>query len=215
MVVSFHEVPQMFSPKNHRMIESPLLISAKKHALFLVESVDHYPYHNIAHTLEVYNRAYYLCQQEELSEEQTEDVLLASLFHDTGFAKQYPKNEPIGADIAEEFLLLQGIEKPRIERIRNIILATILFSKPQTICEEIIQDADLDNLGRDDCFSRTDAYRRELKVYTDFNELSFRTFTKNLLGTFHFNTKTQKQERSAKQKENFEHFDERYPKDME
>ncbi|MFZ5341021.1 MAG: hypothetical protein ACOZBL_00115 [Patescibacteria group bacterium] len=50
----------------------------------------------------------------------------------------------------------------KIYTIKQIILATIPFRKPSNLLEQIIKDADLDNLGRDDCSHRSDCLRKEL-----------------------------------------------------
>jgi HD superfamily phosphodiesterase len=96
--------------------------------------------------LSVFDRASYLALNEGLDEEMQEIIQLAALFHDTGFVKQYDKNEPIGAQIAEKWLKEQNYPEDKIDIIKQIILATELNSPTLNKLEEIIKDADMDNL---------------------------------------------------------------------
>jgi uncharacterized protein len=146
------------------MPEREILAKARTHALGLIAPVDHYPYHNVGHTLDVYSRTGYLADVEGVSPEEKTDLLIAAVFHDTGFSVAYPKNEIIGADLAEAFLRKEGHPEERIVRIRRIILATIVLSTPGDLLEKIIQDADLDNLGREDCFVNMERVGLELQT---------------------------------------------------
>lgn len=83
---------------------SPILVDAYKHVLKLLQTVKHYQYHNIGHTLDVFRRARELCDAEQVTEEEQVDVLLAALFHDTGFVESYGNNEIIGVRIAKDWL---------------------------------------------------------------------------------------------------------------
>lgn len=196
-----------------KMTEREILAKARAHALSLVETVDHYPYHNVGHTIDVYARTSYLCDMEGVAEDEKTDLLLAALFHDTGFSVMYPQNESVGADIAERFLRSLGYPEERIVRVRRIILATVVFTKPGDLLEKIIQDADLDNLGRRDCLLRTNAYRSELQAHspTAFDETGFLNFTEKLLdGGFSFHTETARREREEGRIRNLESFRARY-----
>lgn len=195
------------------MTDKEVLAKARTYALSLVDQVDHYPYHNVGHTLDVYARTAYLADMEGVSEEEKTDLLIAAVFHDVGFASAYPQNEVIGADIAENFLRNLGYPEERVVRVRRIILATVIFTQPGGLLEEIIQDADLDNLGRRDCHMRTDAYRRELQLYSPnpFDETGFLNFTEKLLDDgFSFRTETAKREREEGKAKNLETFRMRY-----
>lgn len=196
-----------------KMTEREILAKARAHALSLVEKVDHYSYHNVGHTLDVYARAAYLADVEGVSPEEKTDLLIAAAFHDTGFAVKYPQNEVVGADLAEDFLRSVGYPEERINRVRRIILATVVFTRPADLLEKIMQDADLDNLGRRDCHFRTDAYRQELQTHSPngFDENGFLNFTEKLLdGGFTFNTETARREREEGRIRNLEAFRARY-----
>jgi predicted metal-dependent HD superfamily phosphohydrolase len=121
-------------------------------------------YHDADHTLHptrgvvaVANR---IALDENISEQDRELLLAAAYFHDTGYIREYDKNEPIAARMAGRILKLIGYKPKEIAKIQAMILATDLGQAPKTLLEKIICDADLDNLGREDFF-KLDAKLRE------------------------------------------------------
>ena len=125
---------------------SLLIESARSYCLDILRKCEHYQYHNPSHTTGVFDRATYLALAEGIDGEDFEDLQLACLFHDTGFTEQYNKNEFIGAKIARHWLESHNHPEKRIEKIESLIMATVLFSEPKNHLEQIIQDADLDNI---------------------------------------------------------------------
>ncbi len=89
----------------------------------------------------------------------------AAYYHDCGYLKQYYFNEPIAVEIAADVLPGFGYSPGQIEKIGQIIMATQLPQKPDDLIEEIMCDADLDSLGRDDFFVTSHCLRLELAVY--------------------------------------------------
>jgi uncharacterized protein len=89
----------------------------------------------------------------------------AAYYHDCGYIKQYYFNEPIAVEIAAEVLPGFGYSKGQIEVISQIIMATQLPQRPEGLLEEIMCDADLDSLGRDDFFVTSHCLRLELAAY--------------------------------------------------
>jgi predicted metal-dependent HD superfamily phosphohydrolase len=87
-------------------------------------------------------------------------LITAAYFHDTGYIREYDKNEPIAARMAGRILKLIGYKPNEIEKIQNMILSTDLAVEPKTHLEKILCDADLDHLGRPD-FLELDAKLRE------------------------------------------------------
>ena len=65
------------------MNEQKIINNALRYVIDLLEKVNHYPYHNINHTLDVYSRSQYLADKEFVYLEDKTDLLLAALFHDT------------------------------------------------------------------------------------------------------------------------------------
>lgn len=166
--------------------------------------VDHYPYHNRHHTLSVVERARYLCAREGLSSADTADVLIAALFHDIGFLVRYESNESIGAAMARDWLAKYGVSVARQEHVERIIMKTVLFTKPDDICEQIIQDSDLDNLGRRIAFLNTLLLYEEMRSFGGYRHTKWEWIEKtvSLLERFSFHTATARRERESIRKEN-------------
>ena len=124
--------------------------------LFRDELPDGIKYHDADHTLHptrgvvaVANR---IAISENISEHDRELLIAAAYFHDTGYIREYDKNEPIAARMAGRILKLIGYMPNEIEKIQNMILSTDLGREPKTHVEKILCDADLDHLGREDFF---------------------------------------------------------------
>jgi predicted metal-dependent HD superfamily phosphohydrolase len=124
--------------------------------LFRDELPDGIKFHDVNHTLHpargvvaVANR---IAISENIPEHDRELLIAAAYFHDTGYIREYEKNEPIAARMAGRILKLIGYKPDEIETIQKMILATDLECEPQTHVEKILCDADLDNLGREDFF---------------------------------------------------------------
>lgn len=79
-------------------------------------------------------------------------LLTAALLHDTGFLNRREEHETMSCDIARKYLPAYDYKPAEIERICGIIMATRIPQSPQNRLEEILCDADLDYLGRDDFF---------------------------------------------------------------
>ena len=109
-------------------------------------------YHSVEHTLDVMIAARRLGEMEGLSNEQIRLVETAALFHDIGFTETYDGHEDISIQIAREVLPGFGYSQEDIETIISLILATEIPQNPQNHLEEILADADLDYIGRDDMF---------------------------------------------------------------
>ncbi len=97
-----------------------------------------------------------------------EDMLLlstAAWYHDLGFVEQPEEHEAIGCRIAAEVLPTFGYRPDQIRVIHNLIMATRMPQRPQTLLEQLLSDADLDVLGRVDFLERNEALRSELAAY--------------------------------------------------
>jgi uncharacterized protein len=107
-------------------------------------------YHSLVHILDVYNIAEKLAEMEGVKGEELTLLLTAVLFHDSGFLVGPEEHEKVSCQIAREFLPGFGYSAGQIERIEGMIMATRMPQSPHNLLEEIICDADLDYLGRDD-----------------------------------------------------------------
>ena len=132
--------------------------------LFRDELPEGIKYHDANHTLHptkgvvaVANR---IAISENISDLDRELLLTAAYFHDTGYIREYDKNEPIAARMAGRILKLIGYKPEEVKKVQKMILSTDLERDPKTHVEKIICDADLDNLGRED-FVKLDGKLRE------------------------------------------------------
>ena len=89
-------------------------------------------------------------------------LLTGAYFHDIGYIEKMEDHENISARIASESLPGFGYSPEQVEIIRKIIMVTKLPQSPHTLLEEIMADADLDVLGRDDFLKRSQDLRAEL-----------------------------------------------------
>jgi uncharacterized protein len=120
-------------------------------------------YHSLWHTRdEVALRARWLAQAENLSPEIQDLICSAACFHDIGFVHRPNDHEILSARIAAEILPHFRFTSTQITWVQGMILATRVPQRPKNRLEEILADADLDVLGRDDYFSRNLALRAEL-----------------------------------------------------
>jgi predicted metal-dependent HD superfamily phosphohydrolase len=120
-------------------------------------------YHNADHTLHsikgVVAVANILAILEDISEQDRELLIAAAYFHDTGYIREYERNEPIAARMAGRILKLIGYKPDEIETVQKMILTTDPEVEPKTHAEKILCDADLDNLGREDFFQLDERLR--------------------------------------------------------
>lgn len=122
-------------------------------------------YHSIAHTKDVVRAVERYALLEGVTDEGLFLLKSAATYHDAGFVESYEKNEPIGARMAEEILPKYGYSVAHIEQIKELIFVTQIPHQPKNHLEQIICDADLDYLGRDDFHEIADKLRLELREH--------------------------------------------------
>lgn len=107
-------------------------------------------YHGLAHTNDVLTSVEHIALAEGVTEEELGLLMVAAAYHDCGFLIVYKNHEEAGCGIAFESLPQFGFTQDEIMVICDMIRATKVPQQPKTRLEEIICDADLDYLGRDD-----------------------------------------------------------------
>ncbi len=93
------------------------------------------------------------------------DLLLlrtAAYYHDLGFIVQRHDHEHVSAQLARAVLPRFGYGPGEVTRIVAMIYATRLPQRPRDLLEQLLADADLDLLGREDFLARNEDLRREL-----------------------------------------------------
>src|SRR5215213_10256033 len=125
-------------------------------------------YHGVHHVLDVLAAAEMLGEKEKISEKEMELVRVAVLFHDSGYTEGAKNHEERGCELAKENLRAFGYNSDEINSICGMIMATIYPQKPKNHLEEIICDADLDYLGRDDFFITGSTLLKEMNTNGSF-----------------------------------------------
>ena len=141
--------------------------SAKQYALERLERElpENLYYHSLGHTRDDVSPAVErLAEGEGIQGEALLLLRTAAYFHDIGFIVQYNDHESASVRIAQEALPHFGYNEEQIEIISSMIMATKLPQSPRNLLEEILADADLDNLGREDFDERSHLLRAELET---------------------------------------------------
>ncbi len=176
--------------------------------LFRDELPDGIKYHDADHTLHptkgVVAVANSIAVSENISEHDRELLIAAAYFHDTGYIREYDKNEPIAARMAGRILKLIGYQPQEIEKIQKMILATDLAREPKTHIEKILCDADLDHLGRDDFFELDGKLRegRRIRGLDVSDDAKWYKGTLNILKMHRFYTQSQKKLKEKEKQKN-------------
>jgi HD superfamily phosphodiesterase len=125
----------------------------------------HLSYHSVEHVKDVYNAAKSLAKEEGINDMDKKLLLTAALFHDAGFLKGSKNHEKQSCSLAKEYLPEYGYTPEQIRTISRMIMATKIPQQPKNLLEEILCDADLDYLGRDDFFIIGNKLYAELSMY--------------------------------------------------
>jgi class 3 adenylate cyclase/predicted metal-dependent HD superfamily phosphohydrolase len=125
----------------------------------------HLLYHSTGHVQDVYDSAYAIAVEEQLPAGDIQLLLTAAMYHDSGFMIQSKDHERLSCEIAMANLPEFGYTPEQIETICGMIMATQVPQMPQNHLEQIICDADLDYLGRDDFYSIGSNLYKELQWY--------------------------------------------------
>lgn len=128
-------------------------------------------YHCVEHTMDVLESVDRLGKMEGILNDDICLLKTAALFHDLGFVDVYDGHEEASIVLASNTLPAYGYSAKSIEIISNLIRATKIPQSPQNHLEEILADADLDYLGRDDLFIIGQRLQYEWKKYGKISTL--------------------------------------------
>jgi len=136
-------------------------------------------YHNFKHTLQVVEAAQEVGLAEGLKEQDLEELLVASWFHDTGYISGFENHESESKKIAQDYLKQRKIDDEKIQRICTLIDATRMPHEPTNKLEEILCDADMFHLGNENFKEITNLLRAEFEVLCNKNLTDVEWFTEN------------------------------------
>jgi uncharacterized protein len=168
------------------------------------ELPESYFYHSVAHTRdEVVPAAEELGRAEGLSDDELLLLLTAAYFHDIGYIEQIEGHEEIGVRIAKDVLPGMGYTHDQIEVIERLILDTRLPHAPTSRLGMILDDADLDHLGRKSFWQRTKDLRREMTAMgSDMSDRGWYERTLDFMGEHHYYTASAVRLRLKRKKRN-------------
>ena len=128
---------------------------------------DHIPgsyyYHDFNHTLYVLDIAVEIGRHENCTEKEIELLIVAALWHDTGYINIYTGHEEESCVLARQYLPGYGISADDINSVCGMIMATKIPQSPKNKLEEILADADLEYLGTEEAAIQADLLFRELQ----------------------------------------------------
>lgn len=156
-------------------------------------------YHSILHTKDVAAEAKQIFLAEQTGTDEDLNLLsIAALYHDSGFLHTYDHHEEASCSIARKELPFFGLTQEEIGEICTMIMATKIPQKPTTILSEVLCDADLDYLGRDDFTPISQKLFQEMKNYKRIDsEDAWNRVQINFLKSHHYFTKTSVKLRKA------------------
>ena len=163
----------------------------------------HLTYHSVFHVRDVMKAAERIAVSEKVNDEDLILLKTAALFHDTGFMYNPKNHEEKSCEIAQEYLPDYGYTQEQIEKIKGMIMATKIPQSPKNKLEEILADADLDYLGRNDFFLIGDTLYQELTHLGVLNnERDWNVLQEKFLESHAFFTPTSIKKRNKKKLEN-------------
>ncbi|MEN8787967.1 MAG: Pycsar system effector family protein [Flavobacteriaceae bacterium] len=121
-----------------------------------------YRYHNLRHTQRVVKSTRELIMAHDLSDEDTEILLLTAWLHDTGYTMGSEEHEEKSCEIATEFLTKEGYPASEMDKVLETIRATKRYYAPQNLLEEIIRDADASHFAKKSYMETCEQLREEL-----------------------------------------------------
>jgi uncharacterized protein len=139
----------------------------KKHVLERLEKEldPKLTYHGVHHTNDVIKAVIRFAEAEKLADHDVMLLKTAAVFHDMGFLVTYIGHEEESVKFAKNLLPQYDYNDHDIKRISGMIKATQIPQRPKTILEEILCDADLDYLGRNDFIPISMNFFKELLAY--------------------------------------------------
>lgn len=149
-----------------------------------------YTYHTIEHIRDVVKHSERIAKKEKISNEDIADLKLAAWLHDIGYIWEPNRHEERGAEYASSVLTALNFPTQKINKITGMILATKIPQSPKNILEQIICDADLDYLGREDYASISLLLLQELSLQKEISEIEWIKLQHSFLSNHSYFTKT-------------------------
>lgn len=145
---------------------SPLVKEAEAYVtdMFTKELPPRLTYHTLRHTGAVVKECRALAAAADLSPADTEALLLAAWFHDTGYLDVYDGHEYRSMERAAAWMTGRGVDARQVEVVKELIRITHRDEEPKTDLQKLLADADMSNLARDDFRSSAELLRTEWEL---------------------------------------------------
>ncbi len=164
-----------------------------------------FSYHGLHHTLDVLQATTDLCHAEQVAPYETLLLQTAALFHDAGFIRDPMDHEGSSCELVREHLPRYDYTPREIEQICDLILATKIPQQPKSHLEQIICDADLDYLGREDFFAIAETLYIELHCFQRIsNEKQWDLIQVQFLSEHQYFTETNRRRREKGREKHLE-----------
>lgn len=126
---------------------------------------NNYVYHNLRHTESVVAAAGQLAREYGLNDYETNLILVAAWFHDAAYSEGPPEGHEVrSAKIARHFLEELQTGEQEIAYVEQCIMATEMKSRPETLPEMILKDADCAHLADKKFRKSTELLRMEWEL---------------------------------------------------
>ena len=123
-------------------------------------------YHGIHHTQNALHTSKQYLECDNIDGEEAKIVRIGILLHDIGFTVSNKDHEVESVIIAKRLMYKHGFTDKQFSKVKGLIMATRIPQSPNTPLERIICDVDLDYLGRDDFYEKSDQLFKELKAFS-------------------------------------------------
>jgi len=139
-----------------------------------------YPYHNLAHTIDVVRHVEEIAMYYLLSAPEIFIVKVAAWFHDIGhLTGDMPGHEERGVELMRNCLGPLKVSDPLMDSMAGAIMATKYPSYPRALYDEILCDADTFHFGTSkfretDELVRSEVELRTGKVFKDWHAMSLK-----------------------------------------
>ncbi|MEN8125726.1 MAG: HD domain-containing protein [Bacteroidota bacterium] len=159
-------------------------------------------YHTVHHSLDVLNVVNQYIRREKIDKYNAKLLRIGVLFHDIGFSVSNINHEERSIEIAKKYMVKYGFSKENIEIVKGLIMATRTPQTPKNYLEKIICDADLDYLGRNDFYSKSNLLFKELKTFSNNKNIDEWNKTQiEFLEAHHYHTEFARKNRQPQKEE--------------
>jgi len=143
-------------------------------------------YHNFNHTQRVVENAKLLAEEQNLTKEDKEILILSAWLHDTGYTVSEKNHEQESKRIAREYLEQLNFPKASISKVEDTIDVTKMNAEPANEIESILKDADCSHFAKDNFKEISELLRQELNLRGEtYSAEEWRNLNIKMLSTNH------------------------------